>query len=156
MGEDWLPITFLSSDLHRHQETHNLCPPRSQFYEFSFKCYGTSCLQTRTILSIKFSFFLMTLSDPYNISLFNTISLWLQSCKNMPTVPTSWCYFFWPALIFGKSARKHAKTGENTRKQAKNRRFFGANFFGEKLVGANFYAFCNYALLYSVTLFNTL
>ena len=77
-GEDWLPITFLSSDLHRHQETHNLCPPRSQFYEFSFKCYGTSCLQTRTILSIKFSFFLMTLSDPSNISLFNAISLWLK------------------------------------------------------------------------------
>ena len=57
-----------------------------------------------------------------------------QSCKNVPTVPTSWCYFFWPVLIFGK----------NTRKQAKNRRFFGANFLGGKLVGANFYAFCNY------------
>ena len=28
---------------------------------------------------------------------------------------------------------KHAKTGENTRKQAKNRRFFGANFFGGKI-----------------------
>ena len=44
-----------------------------------------------------------------------------------------------------KNRRKHAKTGENTQKQAKNRRFFGANFFGGKLVGANFYAFCNYA-----------
>ena len=53
-----------------------------------------------------------------------------QSCKNVRTVRTSRCYFFWPVLIFGKSTRK---TGENTRKQAKtreNRRFFGANFFG--------------------------
>ena len=39
-----------------------------------------------------------------------------QSCKNVSTVPTSWCYFFWPVLIFGKSTQK---TGENTRKQAK-------------------------------------
>ena len=46
-----------------------------------------------------------------------------QSCKNVPTVPTSQCYFFWPVLFFGKSTRKT----------------------GEKLVGANFYAFCNYA-----------
>ena len=29
-----------------------------------------------------------------------------QSCKNVPTVPTSQCYFFWPVLIFGKSTRK--------------------------------------------------
>ena len=28
---------------------------------------------------------------------------------------------------------KHTKTGEDTRKQAKNRRFFGANFFGGKI-----------------------
>ena len=46
-----------------------------------------------------------------------------------------------------KNRRKHAKTGENTRKQAKNRRFFGANFFWGK-IGANFYAFCNYAYLH--------
>ena len=46
---------------------------------------------------------------------------------------------------------KHAKKGENTRKQAKtreNRRKTGAFlvliFLWEKLVGANFYAFCNY------------
>ena len=32
-----------------------------------------------------------------------------------------------------KNRRKHAKTGENTRKQAKNRRFFGANFFVGKI-----------------------
>ena len=71
-----------------------------------------------------------------------------QSCKNVPTVPTSWCYFFWPVQIFGKSTQK---TGENTRKQAKtrdNRRKTGAFlvliFLWEKLVGANFYAFCNY------------
>ena len=74
----------------------------------------------------------------------------MQSCKNVRTVRTSRCYFFWPVLIFGKSTRK---TGENTRKQAKtreNRRKTGAFlvliFLGEKLVGANFYAFCNYAL----------
>ena len=55
-----------------------------------------------------------------------------QSCKNVPTVPTSRCYFFWPVLIFGKSTRK---TGDNSRKHTNT---------GEKLVGANFYAFCNY------------
>ena len=44
-------------------------------------------------------------------------------------------------LIFGKSTRK---TGENTRKPAKNLRFLVLIFLGEKLVGANFYAFCNY------------
>ena len=32
-----------------------------------------------------------------------------------------------------KNRRKHAKTGENTQKQAKNRRFFGANVFGGKI-----------------------
>ena len=68
----------------------------------------------------------------------------LQSCKNVPTVPTSWCYFFWTVLIFGKYTRK---TGENTRKQAKNSAFLVLNFLWEKLVGANFYAFCNYAPL---------
>ena len=48
---------------------------------------------------------------------------------------------------------KHAKTGENTRKQAKTREnrqktgaFLVLIFLGEKLVGANFYAFCNYVL----------
>ena len=29
-----------------------------------------------------------------------------QSCKNVQTVRTSRCYFFWPVLIFGKSTRK--------------------------------------------------
>ena len=43
-----------------------------------------------------------------------------------------------------KNRLKYAKTGENTGKQAKNRRFFGANFFGGN--GTNFYAFCNYVL----------
>ena len=65
-----------------------------------------------------------------------------QSCKNVQTVRTSRCYFFWPVLIFGKSTRK---TGENTRKQAKNSAFLVLNFLWAKLVGANFYAFCNYA-----------
>ena len=32
-----------------------------------------------------------------------------------------------------KNRRKHTKTGENTQKQAKNRCFFGANFFGGKI-----------------------
>ena len=74
----------------------------------------------------------------------------LHSCKNVQTVQTSRCYFFWPVLIFGKSTRK---AGKNTQKQAKtreNRRKTGAFlvliFLGEKLVGANFYALCNYVL----------
>ena len=46
----------------------------------------------------------------------------------------------------GKAREKQAKTRENRRKQAKNGRFFGANFWGGKLVGANFYAFCNYGI----------
>ena len=73
-----------------------------------------------------------------------------QSCKNVRTMRTSRCYFFWLVLIFGKSTRK---TGENTQKQAKtreNRRKTGAFlvliFLWEKLVGANFYAFCNYGI----------
>ena len=41
-----------------------------------------------------------------------------QSCKNVPTVPTSRCYFFWPVLIFViKSTRKIANFWE---KHAKN------------------------------------
>ena len=64
-----------------------------------------------------------------------------QSCKNVPTLPTSWCYFFWPVLIFGKNTRKQAKTRENRRKTGA---FLVLIFLGEKLVGANFYAFCNY------------
>ena len=38
---------------------------------------------------------------------------------------------FWGTAC--ENRRKHAKTGENTRKQAKNRRFFGANFFGGEI-----------------------
>ena len=38
-----------------------------------------------------------------------------RSCKNVQTVRTSQCYFFWPVLIFGekhaKNRRKDAKTG---------------------------------------------
>ena len=40
-----------------------------------------------------------------------------QSCKNMQTVRTSRCYFFWPVLINGKSTRKTANFWE---KHAKN------------------------------------
>ena len=60
-----------------------------------------------------------------------------QSCKNVRTVRTSRCYFFvaganyWEKHV--KNRQKQAKTRENTRKQAKNRRFFGANFFGGKI-----------------------
>ena len=56
-----------------------------------------------------------------------------QSCKNVRTVQTSRCYFFWPVLIFGKSTQK---TGKNTRKQAKNSVFLVLIFLWEKLVGA--------------------
>ena len=41
-----------------------------------------------------------------------------------------------------KNRRKHAKTGENRRKTGA---FLVLIFLWEKLVGANFYAFCNYA-----------
>ena len=50
-------------------------------------------------------------------------------------------------LFFLASANfweKHAKNRQKQTKTRKNRRFFGANFWGEKLVGANFYPFCNY------------
>ena len=40
-----------------------------------------------------------------------------QKCKNVRTVQTSRCYFFWPVLIFGKSTRKTANVWE---KRAKN------------------------------------
>ena len=49
-------------------------------------------------------------------------------------------------LFFLAGANFLGKSRENTRKQAKNRRFFGAIFWGGKLVGAKFYAFCNYAV----------
>ena len=65
-----------------------------------------------------------------------------QSCKNVPTVLTSWCYFFWPVLIFGKNTQKQAKTRKNGQKTGA---FLVLIFWGGKLVGANFYAFCNYA-----------
>ena len=51
----------------------------------------------------------------------------------------------------GKAREKQAKTRENRRKHAKTREnrqktgaFLVLIFLGEKLVGANFYAFCNY------------
>ena len=42
-----------------------------------------------------------------------------------------------------KNRRKHAKTRENRQKTGA---FLLLIFWGAKLVGANFYAFCNYAL----------
>ena len=60
-------------------------------------------------------------------------------------------FFLAGANFLGKAHEKQAKTRENRQKQAKpreNRQKTGAFlvliFLGEKLVGANFYAFCNY------------
>ena len=63
----------------------------------------------------------------------------LQSCKNVQTVQTSWCYFFWPVLIFGKSTRK---TGENRRKTGA---FLVLIFFGKNwsvLIFTSFATMC--------------
>ena len=49
--------------------------------------------------------------------------------------------FFLAGANFWENARKHAKTGENRRKTGA---FLVLIFLGGKLVGANFYAFCNY------------
>ena len=93
-------------------------------------------------------------TSTYWSPMLRTDPVWLRLCKNRVAKTCGPCgpvgaIFFWPVLILGKSTRK---TGENTRKQAKtreNRRKTGAFlvliFLGEKLVGANFYAFCNYA-----------
>ena len=43
----------------------------------------------------------------------------------------------------GKARKKQAKTGENRRKTGA---FWVLIFWGGKLVGANFYAFCNYVV----------
>ena len=61
-----------------------------------------------------------------------------QSCKNVQTVQTSRCYFFWPVLIFGKSTRKTVLFCVFFVY------FLVLIFLGGKLVGASFYAFCNY------------
>ena len=45
------------------------------------------------------------------------IMIIIQSCKNVQTVRSSRCYFFWPVLIFGKSTQKTANFWE---KHAKN------------------------------------
>ena len=64
-----------------------------------------------------------------------------QSCKNVQTVPTSRCYFFWPVLIFGKSTQKTVLFCVFLCIFCV---FLVLIFLGEKLVSANFYAFCNY------------
>ena len=51
----------------------------------------------------------------------------LQKCANRAN---QLVLFFLAGANFWE---KHAKTGENTRKQAKNRRFFGANFLGGEI-----------------------
>ena len=71
--------------------------------------------------------------------LFLLFSSTKQSCKNVQTVRTSRCYFFLAGANFWE---KHAK---NCAILQKTVLFFGANFLGGKLVGANFYAICNYA-----------
>ena len=63
-----------------------------------------------------FAFTFPDLSSPSYFWQADKVTSSSQSCKNVPTVPTSWCYFFWAVLIFRKSTRK---TGENRRKQAK-------------------------------------
>ena len=45
------------------------------------------------------------------------IMIIIQSCKNVQTMRSSRCYFFWPVLIFGKSTQKTANFWE---KHAKN------------------------------------
>ena len=47
----------------------------------------------------------------------------------------------------GKAREKQAKKGENRQKHAKTGVFLVLIFWGGKLVGANFYAFCNYEVL---------
>ena len=58
---------------------------------------------------------------------------------------TSRCYFFLAGANFwekhAKNRRKQVKTRENRQKTGA---FLVLIFLGEKLVGANFYAFCNY------------
>ena len=52
-------------------------------------------------------YFLFDWSDKKNLRVLYLGSICSsQSCKSVPTVPTSRCYFFWPVLIFGKSTRK--------------------------------------------------
>ena len=59
-----------------------------------------------------------------------------------------WVLFFLAGANFwekhAKNRRKHAKTRENWRKTGA---FLVLIFWGGKLVGANFYAFCNYSLV---------
>ena len=40
------------------------------------------------------------IKESFYAKLANGGAAW-QSCKNVPTVPTSWCYFFQLVLIFG-------------------------------------------------------
>ena len=47
-----------------------------------------------------------------------------------------------------KNRQKHAKTGKTRENRRKTGAFLVLIFLGEKLVGANFYAFCNYAYTY--------
>ena len=54
--------------------------------------------------------------------------------------------FFLAGANFWEKHAKQAKTRENRRKTGA---FLVLIFWGGKLVGANFYAFCNYALLHS-------
>ena len=50
-----------------------------------------------------------------------------RTCQPVGAIFSGQCYFL------GKARKQQAKTRENRRKQAKNRRFFGANFFGGKI-----------------------
>ena len=113
---------------------------------FLFSCSLSNILyipQYMTWMNTKFNWI---------VPLFCPVSTELQNRANRANQLV--LFFLAGANIWEKHAknrRKHAKTGENTRKQAKtrkNRRKTGAFlvliFLGEKLVSANFYAFCNY------------
>ena len=57
--------------------------------------------------------------------------------------------FFLAGATFWDAREKQAKTRKNRRKTGA---FLVLIFWGEKLVGANFYAFCNYASRYATEL----
>ena len=60
-----------------------------------------------------------------------------RPCRPVGTI------FLAGANFLGKAREKQAKTRENRRKTGA---FLVLIFWGEKLVSANFYAFCNYAV----------
>ena len=67
--------------------------------------WNTSAMSINVNVKLKYNSLKSQCFGP--IWLFNAVArVAKQSCKNVPTVLTSRCYFFWPVLIFGKSTRK--------------------------------------------------